>query len=55
MLEIKDIEKLAELARIEIPEEEKETLRKEVDSILGYIGEISSLTAPGTGKNKRGC
>lgn len=44
MLEKKDIEKLAELARLEIPEEEKETLRKEVDSILEFVGQIKELT-----------
>jgi len=43
VLEIKDIEKLAELARIDIPQEEKETLRKEVDAILAYVGEIQKI------------
>ena len=43
MLEIKDIDKLADLARLEIPAAEKETLRREVDSILGYVGEIQKL------------
>lgn len=46
MLQLKEIEKLAELARLLIPEEEKETLRKEVDSILGFVGEIQKLTPP---------
>ena len=46
VISIKDIEKLAELARVEIPEDEKETLRKEVDSILGFVGEIQKLTPP---------
>lgn len=46
MLKSEDIEKLANLARLEIPEEEKETLRKEVDSILGFVGEIQKLTPP---------
>jgi aspartyl-tRNA(Asn)/glutamyl-tRNA(Gln) amidotransferase subunit C len=46
MLGIKDIEKLAELARIEIPEGEKETLRKEVDLILDFVGQIKELTPP---------
>lgn len=46
MLEKKDIENLANLARLQIPEEEKETLRKEVDSILGFVGEIQKLTPP---------
>ncbi|OHA26269.1 MAG: hypothetical protein A3D56_02325 [Candidatus Taylorbacteria bacterium RIFCSPHIGHO2_02_FULL_45_35] len=43
MLTVKDIEKLAELARIDIPTEEKETLRKEVEAILGYVGEIQKV------------
>ena len=44
MLSPKDIDNLAALARLEIPVEEKETLRKEVDSILGYVGEIQKLS-----------
>lgn len=44
MLEKKDIEKLADLARLEVPEDEKETLRMEVDAILGYVGEIQKLS-----------
>lgn len=46
VMEIRDIEKLAELARLEIPEEEKETLRAEVDSILEFVGQIKKLTPP---------
>lgn len=46
MLDKKDIENLANLARLEIPEEEKETLRKEVDSILEFVGQIKELTPP---------
>jgi len=45
MLDIKDIDKLAELARIEIPQEEKESLRQEIDAILGYVGEIQKVSA----------
>jgi len=44
MLTPKDIDNLASLARLEIPVEEKETLRKEVDSILGYVGDIQKLS-----------
>ena len=44
MIEIKDIEKLAELARLEVPASEKETLRKEIDSILEYVGQIREAT-----------
>lgn len=47
MLEIKDIEKLAELSRIDIPTEEKETLRKEVDAILAYVGDIQRVAGDG--------
>lgn len=44
MLTPKDIDNLAQLARLEIPKDEKETLRKEVDSILGYVSEIQKLS-----------
>ncbi len=44
MLSIEEIEKLAKLARLEIPADEKETLRKEVDEILEYVGQIQKLS-----------
>lgn len=44
MLEIKDIEKLADLARLEISQEEKENLRNEFDGILKYVGEIQKIS-----------
>lgn len=44
MLKKEDIEKLAQLARLDIPDAEKETLRKEVDSILGYVSEIQKIS-----------
>ena len=40
MIEIKDIEKLAELSRLEIPQEEKLTLQKDLGAILDFIGQI---------------
>ena len=40
-----DIDNLAALARLDIPADEKETLRKEVDSILVYVSEIQKLSA----------
>lgn len=43
MLEIKDIEKLAHLARIELPENEKEPLVHDMHSILNYIDQITSV------------
>ena len=44
MLSPKDIDNLAELARLDIPADEKETLRKEVDAILGYVSEVQKLS-----------
>jgi aspartyl-tRNA(Asn)/glutamyl-tRNA(Gln) amidotransferase subunit C len=45
MLEIKDIEKLAKLARIELTNEEKEKLLKEVDPILGYVAQLKEVVS----------
>lgn len=42
-MEIKDIEKLAKLARIELTEGEKETLLKEVDPILNYVAQLKEV------------
>lgn len=52
MLEIKDIEKLAKLARIELTEEEKQKLLKEVDPILGYVAQLKEVVAT-VGEDKR--
>jgi aspartyl-tRNA(Asn)/glutamyl-tRNA(Gln) amidotransferase subunit C len=40
MISKEDIKKLANLARIEISETEAEKLTPEIDSILGYVGQI---------------
>jgi aspartyl/glutamyl-tRNA(Asn/Gln) amidotransferase C subunit len=40
MLERKDIDNLANLARIALSEAEKDKLQKDMESILGYIGEL---------------
>lgn len=45
-MEIKDIEKLAELAKIDLTEEEKEKLLKDLDSILGYVEQIKEVEVP---------
>lgn len=42
MIELKEVEKLAELARIEITEAEKKNLQKDLESILGYVGELKN-------------
>jgi len=44
MISKKDIENLANLARIRLSEAEKESLAKDVDSILAYVDQIK--TAP---------
>lgn len=45
MLEIKDIEKLAKLARIELSSEEKEKMLKEIDPILGYVAQLKEVVS----------
>lgn len=45
MLEIKDIEHLAKLARIELSEDEKKNLPKELDQILGYVSQIKEVAS----------
>lgn len=44
-MNIQDVEKLAELARIDISEEEKKSLLKDFDSILAYVDMIRSAEA----------
>ena len=44
MVEIKDIEKLAELSRIALTEAEKEAMRTEIDSILGFVAQIQTVS-----------
>lgn len=44
MIEKKDIEKLALLARMEVSEKEKEALASSIESILGYVGQVTSVS-----------
>jgi aspartyl-tRNA(Asn)/glutamyl-tRNA(Gln) amidotransferase subunit C len=48
MITPEDIEKLSELSRIEVSDEEKISFSKEIDSILGYVGQISELASGST-------
>jgi aspartyl-tRNA(Asn)/glutamyl-tRNA(Gln) amidotransferase subunit C len=48
-MEIKDVEKLAQLARIELSGSEKEALLGDLKSILGYIDQIEKVTIQGVG------
>jgi aspartyl-tRNA(Asn)/glutamyl-tRNA(Gln) amidotransferase subunit C len=45
-MEIKDIDKLAELARLEISQEEKASLVADFGSIMNYIAQISEVEVP---------
>ena len=43
MIEIKDIEKLAELSRINVADEEKQVFLKDIESILNYVDQIKTV------------
>jgi aspartyl-tRNA(Asn)/glutamyl-tRNA(Gln) amidotransferase subunit C len=45
-MEIKDVENLAELAKIELNEEEKQRILTDVEGILGYVKIIESVDVP---------
>jgi len=45
-MDIKDVENLAELARIELSEEEKKSLLKDLDSVLAYVKVIETVDVP---------
>lgn len=45
-MQLDDIKRLATLARIDMTEEEMEALKKDFDSILGYIDQIRSVDVP---------
>jgi aspartyl-tRNA(Asn)/glutamyl-tRNA(Gln) amidotransferase subunit C len=42
-MDIKDVESLAELARIELTDKEKEEILKDMGGILAYVGQIEAL------------
>ncbi|MEK9181655.1 MAG: Asp-tRNA(Asn)/Glu-tRNA(Gln) amidotransferase subunit GatC [Patescibacteria group bacterium] len=42
-LSIKDVEDLAELAKLELSNEEKESLLADMESILGYVKQIEEV------------
>lgn len=46
MVTTKDIRKLADLSRIEVTDTEADAFVSQIDSILGYIGQISNIEAP---------
>ncbi|HEY4477832.1 MAG TPA: Asp-tRNA(Asn)/Glu-tRNA(Gln) amidotransferase subunit GatC [Candidatus Paceibacterota bacterium] len=46
-MEIKDVENLAGLARIDLPEDEKLSLIKDFENILGYVDIIKGANVDG--------
>ena len=42
-MNLKDVENLAELAKLELSDEEKESLLQDMESILGYVKQIESV------------
>jgi aspartyl/glutamyl-tRNA(Asn/Gln) amidotransferase C subunit len=48
MISKEDIEGLAELARLNIKDTELETLQKDINNILGYVGQVSGFSAEST-------
>ena len=53
-MDIKDIEKLAKLARIKLDEEEKARLLKEIDPILNYVAQVQEVSNKGDSTKKAG-
>lgn len=51
-MEIKDIEKLAKLSRIELTEEEKAKYLKDISAILGYVDQLKGVVAK-TGEERK--
>lgn len=45
MIERKDIDTLAELSRLEIAEDEKVSLQKDLEGILAYVSDLKKVTA----------
>ena len=53
MLDQKDIDNLANLARIALSEEEKDKLQKDMESILGYVSELQKASTPANSEAER--
>jgi aspartyl-tRNA(Asn)/glutamyl-tRNA(Gln) amidotransferase subunit C len=46
MISLDDIRNLARLARLNLAPQEEEGLRKDISSILDYVGQVSSVPMP---------
>jgi len=45
-MEIKDVENLAEMSKIELTDAEKEQILKDMDGILGYVKQVEEVQVP---------
>ena len=45
-MNIKDVENLAELAKLELSADEKESLLHDMEGILGYVKQIEAVEVP---------
>jgi aspartyl-tRNA(Asn)/glutamyl-tRNA(Gln) amidotransferase subunit C len=54
MITLKELEHLSVLARIKLTDEDKRSLIKEFDSILGYIDQIKSVALPSLAEAETG-
>lgn len=46
-MDIKQVQNLAKLARIELTEQEQEALLKDMSNILTFVGQLQEVTLPG--------
>lgn len=49
MISVEDVKKLADLARIEVGENEANTLARDIEEIVGYVQQIQHLSAEEAG------
>lgn len=54
MISLKEIEKLAELSRLELSQQEKEAFQKDMDSILGYVDQVKKVSGSVSTEKKAG-
>lgn len=52
MIDSKTIDNLARLARLSIPEEEKEALVKDINNMVNFIDVIQKVSLPNQGETK---
>lgn len=54
MISKEEIKKLADLARIEVTDEEQARLSQEMGVILDYVGQVSGVPSPDQGEGQGG-